>query len=120
MRYALLVSVALFIQGNAFANDFEAEAALALAKAKVKAMPDINGPTPAGYEKVSIDGGPWHFQLTTPEVVAPRGTTFHAGHNCPSCGFQSPPRQGTWIVRGHNADGTHTHICPSCGTSWKH
>lgn len=56
-------------------------------------------------------------------VAAPqtfRTGAYHAGHDCPACGHQSPARTGTWIVRGHNSDGTHTHSCPNCGASWRH
>lgn len=118
MRYGAILLVALAFQGNAFAqsHDFEAEAALALAKAKVKATATV----PAGYEMVSINGGPWHLRKA-PEVAAPKGQSFrHAGHNCPSCGFQSPAGSGTWIIRGYNSDGTHVHSCPQCGQSWSH
>lgn len=56
--------------------------------------------------------------------VAPKPTfrtgQYHAGHNCPSCGFQSPPGQGTWIVRGTNSNGTHWHECPLDGARWFH
>ncbi len=58
-------------------------------------------------------------------AATPSGTTFqsgqrHMGHNCPSCGYQSPAGQGTWIVRGSNRDGTHAHQCPKCSTTWSH
>lgn len=57
-----------------------------------------------------------------PAVAAPtfRSGGYSPSHRCPSCGYQSPAGQGTWIVRGHNADGTHSHQCPSCGTLWRH
>ncbi len=139
MRY-LLLCVAFAFGGNAFADDdHDAEAALALAAAAHKKptpapVPtppkaddfDINGPTPEGYEKVSIDGGPWHFRKIeskkpAPEVAVPKGANFrHAGHDCPSCGYTSPAGTGTWIVRGFNADGSHSHTCPKCGQSWNH
>lgn len=65
----------------------------------------------------------WVFGPETKTVAAPvvaARTTFHTGHDCPSCHYQSPPRTGTWIQRGTNADGTHNHICPRCGTVWRH
>ncbi len=60
-----------------------------------------------------------------PEVAIPKGATFrsgdyHASHRCPKCKHESAPRSGTWIVRGFNADNTHTHACPNCGTTWRH
>jgi hypothetical protein len=53
-----------------------------------------------------------------PEV--PAAPTFHKDHTCPRCNHTSPPGTGTWVVRGSNADGTHTHACPACGTVWRH
>lgn len=43
-------------------------------------------------------------------------------HACPACGVTSPPRTGTWIVRGTFADGTHLHKCPrpECGAEFVH
>lgn len=36
-------------------------------------------------------------------------------HHCPACG------SGPWLsIRGWNPDGTHTHTCERCGTSFKH
>ncbi len=63
--------------------------------------------------------------IIAPEVALPKGATFragdyHASHRCPKCKHESAPRSGTWIVRGFNADNTHTHACPNCGTTWRH
>lgn len=44
----------------------------------------------------------------------------HPDHRCPACGFQSAEGGGTWVVRGFLGDGTHRHVCPRCGQSWRH
>lgn len=47
---------------------------------------------------------------------------YHSSHRCPNpnCRYESPGGTGTWVVRGHNPDGTHNHTCPQCLTTWKH
>jgi hypothetical protein len=56
---------------------------------------------------------------------------FHAGHACPRCFYESPyvngrtEDDGTFRVKGRNADGTHSHECPACRargvvTRWRH
>lgn len=84
---------------------------------------------PVGYEWKRYPGEPWNLfpvaaaATAAPGVAAPstfRTGGFHADHRCPNCGFQSPAGSGTWVVRGSNPDGTHNHVCPACGSSWRH
>lgn len=77
------------------------------------------------WYRASPDG--YLRRLPPAEVAAPdpfrAGSDLppkHADHRCPSCHYESPPNSGTWIVRGWNRDGTHTHSCPKCGASWRH
>src|SRR6478735_1652806 len=78
--------------------------AVAMAKLNESGTPtDLDKPAPPGWEKVSVDGGPWHFRKITaaPGVAAPqtfRTGTFHAGHACPSCG------RNQYVVAGFNRD----------------
>ena len=75
---------------------------------------------------VTYERGPdGHYRaLPGAPGVAPastfRSNNYHPEHRCPSCKFESPPRGDTWVVRGFNADGTHNHSCPRCGTVWRH
>lgn len=70
---------------------------------------DLTKPAPPGWEKVSVNGGPWHFRKV--KTIAPAVRDPHA---CPSCSrFQ-------YTVDGFNADGTHRHRCPVDGTTWDH
>jgi predicted RNA-binding Zn-ribbon protein involved in translation (DUF1610 family) len=79
-------------------------------------LPDL----PAARSRASAEA------LNLPAAGVPARQTFRSApqynpsHTCPGCGYTSPANQGTWIVRGFNADGTHTHQCPQCGTSWRH
>lgn len=79
---------------------------------------DLTKPAPPGWEKVSIDGGPWHFRKIAPGVAAPSGGTFrggwHESHNCPSCG------RAEFVVDSFNADGSHNHRCRYDNTVWFH
>lgn len=43
-----------------------------------------------------------------------RTGSYHAGHQCPSC------NRSQFIISGWNPDGTHSHICSSCGEKWRH
>lgn len=42
------------------------------------------------------------------------GLQHNASHNCPSCGARQT------IVSGQGPNGTHTHTCPRCQTTWYH
>lgn len=68
-------------------------------------------------------GADGHYRAA-PGVAAPRqpfrNGDFHASHRCPACGHQSPAGTGTWVIRGHNPDGSHSHSCERCGASWRH
>lgn len=90
---------------------------------------DPSQPAPPGFQWIKRGDGPWKCEKITekkaavPEVTGLgtfRNGGYNASHRCPTCGFQSPPGQGTWIVRGQNPDGTHTHVCPLDGTTWRH
>lgn len=86
-------------------------------------------PPPPGFEWVRYQGSPWTLsRLSAPgaQGVAPKGGFrdygVYAGHRCPNseCLYESPARQGTWIQRGTNRDGTHNHECPKCHATWRH
>jgi len=66
-------------------------------------------------------GGPAGRTFRQPDTAAAAGLpAYHAGHDCPRCGYTSPAGTGTWVVAGVNPDGTHTHRCPNCGATWRH
>ena len=52
--------------------------------------------------------------VEVPVPVFRSSVQFHAGHSCPGCG------RSQFVVAGWNRDGTHTHVCPACGTGWRH
>jgi len=59
--------------------------------------------------------------VTTPQPFRNQGLWgYNSNHTCPNCHYTSPPRTGTWVVSGSGPNGTHTHTCPRCGTSWYH
>lgn len=143
---AILASLFLILPAVARAGEAEdaaAQAAVAVELAKLSlkkqtrpkvdpepALPtDPSQPAPPGYQWIKRGDGPWKLEPVTenkaavPEVAGLgtfRNGGYNASHRCPTCGFQSPPGQGTWIVRGQNPDGTHTHVCPLDGTTWRH
>jgi len=91
--------------------------------------PAADGPAPAPRREPaggviltpSPAGGPAGRSFRQPDPAAAAGLpAYHAGHDCPKCGYTSPAGSGTWVVAGVNADGTHTHRCPRCGASWRH
>lgn len=126
------------------ADDEAAQAAVAveLAKLKLKSTPvsPVPIPTPikpTGTQRITtssgsvieLQDGVWRYvseQSIGAPGVAPQKTfrngEYNSDHRCPNpeCRYESPPRQGTWIVRGTNSDGTHNHSCPQCGTTWRH
>ena len=75
---------------------------------------------------VGAGAGPRPNTLYTPPapgVPAPtfRGLPpFHAGHDCPACGYQSPAGTGSWIVRAVLPGGEHVHVCDRCAAEWRH
>lgn len=74
------------------------------------------GRVPAVERYVLVNGVVYRTTDAAPGVAAPppfRGG-YHPGHNCPACGTPE------YRVAGRNADGTHVHVCPRCGTSWRH
>lgn len=90
---------------------------------------DPNQPAPAGYKWIKRGDGPWKLERDVPGVAVPKGNTFpgkpsaggyNGSHRCTNCGHQSAPGTGTWIVRGTNRDGTHSHACPVCNDHWRH
>jgi hypothetical protein len=125
MRYILVLMLACFttpvIAGD---FDYEAEAALALASAKLKPTPIAAAPcefcgVACKCQNCGCDS--YHGKKAGAVPVA---STFpvkqsHAGHNCPSCGYDRYP--DTYIQRGAGpVRGTHLHACPKCGTTWFH
>lgn len=79
---------------------------------------EITGPAPPGQEWKRYPGQSWKLYpiAKAPEVAAPSGASFPVdrSHTCAKCGREQR------TVAGFNRDGTHTHVCPSCGHSWRH
>ena len=134
MRYVLIAAL-MFVAGPIKAGDFdyEAEAALALASAKLKPVPapvvvptkeapcDFCKAIGCGCANCGCDAyyGKKAGAVPAASTFPKAGLVQHAGHDCPSCGYNSYP--GTYQVRGPGpARGTHTHSCPKCGQAWYH
>lgn len=66
---------------------------------------------------LGVDGNPKYEAIAAPAVAAKRtfpNGGYHAGHNCPNCG------RPQFVISGGSKYGTHSHTCPSCGTTWNH
>ncbi len=82
-------------------------------------VPRIPGEVAGVYRCRLADGRPVMEPYTpaAPGVAAPTfrpGTNYDPDHTCNNCGRQQ------YVVSGWNRDGTHTHTCANCGTSWRH
>ncbi len=55
-------------------------------------------------------------EMRVPGVARPTATfpEFDPDHRCNRCG------RTQYVVAGWNRDGTHNHVCPACGNSWRH
>jgi predicted RNA-binding Zn-ribbon protein involved in translation (DUF1610 family) len=65
----------------------------------------LSNPAPVRYDPPPLGGGgqkPF------------RSGSYNSTHTCPNCGASQ------FVISNYNADGTHTHVCNVCGTSWKH
>lgn len=76
---------------------------------------DPSQPAPAGYRWIKYGNDPWKLEKDAPGVAVPKGATFlDRSHTCAKCGREQR------VVSGFNSDGTHTHVCTSCGHAWRH
>jgi hypothetical protein len=117
-------SVYILADGSALVIEESTEpprAAPAVAPARPPAVRPPAARPPAVRESSTSTAGPVEGVPVRQTFRAPGGNgSYNPTHTCPHCGYTSPAGQGTWIVRGHNPDGTHNHTCPQCGTSWRH
>ena len=80
-------------------------------------------PVLLGWNVTGPDGTTRFVPATSAVVPAPgvpvpypfrRGPAFDGDHQCNQCGAHQ------YDIAGWNADGTHTHTCGRCGSSWRH
>lgn len=125
MRYLLALAALAELACHVFGQQFTVTNRCPPAFAVTNNVPHCaDGKCPVGYQWQRWPGEDWKLvkvEATAPGVVVGQpfhrpvvGGGYHAGHACPNCGAAQ------FAVSGFNRDGTHNHVCPRCGTSWRH